>query len=322
MESFQPSGFDYVHKKDSAQALDRLRLYCPVAGTLCYHRGEGGEETKALGSRGSRAVLTGVAGGTFSGLTGVGGGAVMVPLLTGQLRLTQHRAHGTSLAIITFIAIAGVIGYWRAGNIDWGLALTLAPGAVAGVYIGARAMVKVPALQLRLLFAAFLFFVAFRQLVWNVSTESVQSGGTGLMIELAFGFAGGLLAGVLGVGGGAIFVPAIVIFGLAGAGNGDDLQKVAQGVSLVVIIFTGVFGTVTNMGQDTIDVDVVKAVTPPAVLTAFLAALFANNLDDDLLRRIYGLTALLLGLQITYTSIRAMAAGRPSEHAAPVEQRT
>jgi hypothetical protein len=163
--------------------------------------------------------------------------------------------------------------------------------------------VKVPAFQLRLLFAAFLFFVAFRQLVWDVSTESVQSGGTGLMIELAFGFAGGLLAGVLGVGGGAIFVPAIVIFGLADAGS-DDLQKVAQGVSLVVIIFTGVFGTVTNLGQDTIDLDVVKWVTPPAVATAFVASLFANTLDDDLLRRIYGLTALFLGLQIVYTSVR------------------
>ncbi|TAK61977.1 MAG: hypothetical protein EPO22_07900, partial [Dehalococcoidia bacterium] len=55
---------------------------------------------EASGSREVRSVLTGVAGGAFSGLTGVGGGAVMVPLLTGPLRLSQHRAHGTSLAII------------------------------------------------------------------------------------------------------------------------------------------------------------------------------------------------------------------------------
>jgi uncharacterized protein len=234
----------------------------------------------------------------------VGGGAVMVPLLTGQLKLTQHRAHGTSLAIIMFVAVAGVIGYWQAGNIDWRLVLTLSPGAILGVYVGAKTMVRVPALQLRLLFAGFLFFVAFRQLFWHFSAGAPRDGAEALAIELAFGFAGGVLAGVLGVGGGAIFVPAIVIFGLAG--DVDDPQKVAQGVSLVVIICTGVFGTVTNLRQDTIDTGVARYVIPPAVLAAFVAAIVANVLDDALLKRIYGLTALFLGTQIVYTTVRTL----------------
>jgi len=97
----------------------------------------------------------------------------MVPMLTGLLKLGQHRrqdksfvdfvAHGTSLAIIAFVAAAGVAGYWRAGNIDWRLVLALTPGAIAGVLVGARAMVKVPAMQLRLLFGVLLFVVAFRK---------------------------------------------------------------------------------------------------------------------------------------------------------------
>ena len=53
----------------------------------------------------------GVLGGTFSGLTGVGGGAVIVPLLTGRIGLSQHRAHGTSLAIIMFVAAVGALPY-------------------------------------------------------------------------------------------------------------------------------------------------------------------------------------------------------------------
>lgn len=231
----------------------------------------------------------------------------MVPLLTGQLGLTQHRAHATSLAIITFIAVAGVAGYWRAGNIDWGLAAALAPGAIVGVYVGARTMVRVPARQLRLLFAVFLFFVAFRQLVWHVSAGAAHSGAAGLAVELGFGFAGGVLAGVLGVGGGAIFVPAILIFGLATLAEGDDPQKVAQGVSLVVIISTGIFGTATNWRQNTIDLDVVKLVTPVAVVAAFVSSLLANEVDDELLRAVYGLTALFLGCQTMYTTLRARA---------------
>jgi uncharacterized membrane protein YfcA len=108
---------------------------------------------------------------------------------------------------------AGALPYWRAGNIDWRLVLALLPGALVGVLVGARAMVKVPALQLRLLFGAFLFFVAFRQLVWRLSAGAPTAGAEGLAIDLAFGFAGGVLAGMLGVGGGAIFVPTIIILG-------------------------------------------------------------------------------------------------------------
>ena len=230
----------------------------------------------------------------------------MVPLLTGPLRLSQHRAHGTSLAIIMFVAVSGVVGYARAGNIDWQLVSTLAPGAVLGVVAGAKAMVKVPAVQLRLLFGAFLFFVAFRQLVWHVSAGAAPGGAEGLAIEGALGFAGGALAGVLGVGGGAVYVPAIVIFGLAHVGAGEDPQKVAQGVSLVVIVATGALGTVTNMRQDTIDVRTVLWVMPAAAVAAFGASILANRMDVELLKTVFGLTVLAIACQVTYSSGRAL----------------
>jgi uncharacterized protein len=253
--------------------------------------------------RRAEAALIGALGGSFAGLTGVGGGAIMVPLLTGRLGLGQHRAHGTSLAVIMFVATIGVLPYWRAGNIDWRLAFTLIPGALVGVYLGARAMVKVPAMQLRLLFGVFLLFVAFRQLVWNFAAGSPTTGVEAVAVDLAFGFAGGVLAGALGVGGGAIFVPAIVILGLS---SGDDLQKVAQGVSLVVIVATAALGTATNLRQHTVDLSTVGLVAPAAVAAAFAAAFVANRIDADLLKRIYGGTALILGVETMYSAWRGM----------------
>jgi uncharacterized membrane protein YfcA len=274
----------------------------------------GGEGTKASGPRTKRgALVTGLAGGAFSGLTGVGGGAVMVPLLTGQLRLSQHRAHATSLAIILFVAIAGAAGYWRAGNIDWRLVAALTPTAMLGVFAGARTMTKVPALHLRLLFGAFLFFVAFRQLVWNVEAGASQAGSMGLLFDALFGFAGGALAGVLGVGGGAIFVPAIVILGLADIPAGEDPQKVAQGVSLVVIVATAAVGTATNWRQGVVDAPTVVRAAPVACAAALAASLIANALDASALRVIYGLTALALGALTVYTAIGRMRAGRRTE---------
>jgi uncharacterized protein len=171
-------------------------------------------------------------------------------------------------------------------------------------------------LQLRLLFGMFLFFVAFRQLAWNVSAGTPQAGVEGLALDMAFGFAGGMLAGVLGVGGGAIFVPAILIFGLADVGAHDEAQKMAQGVSLVVIVFTGAFGTITNMRQDMIDIEIARWVAPAAIIAAFAASLLANRLDGDVLKRIYGLTALVLGAGTVYSSVQGL---RRERRGAPME---
>lgn len=103
-----------------------------------------------------------MAGGFFSGLTGVGGGAVMVPLLTGLLKLPQHRAHGTSLAIVIFVGAAGMVAYWLAGNMDWGVVGWLAIGSTVGAYFGAAAMTHVPDRQLRFIFGVFLLATAVR----------------------------------------------------------------------------------------------------------------------------------------------------------------
>ncbi len=89
----------------------------------------------------------------------------MVPLLTGVRRLPQHLAHGTSLAIIAFVATAALTGYWLAGNVDWSLAIWIATGSVFGVYLGAVTMTRIPARSLRAIFGLFLFVVAIRMLI-------------------------------------------------------------------------------------------------------------------------------------------------------------
>lgn len=116
------------------------------------------------GQRTIRAAVTGVAGGTFGGLTGVGGGAIMVPLLTGLLKMPQHRAHGTSLAVIIFIAMAGAVPYIVAGDINWALVAGLGAGSVTAAVVGARVMTRVPELWLRRIFALFLLATAVRMM--------------------------------------------------------------------------------------------------------------------------------------------------------------
>lgn len=82
----------------------------------------------------------GFAGGLLSGLMGVGGGVVMVPLLVMAAGFSQHRAHATSLAAILPIATVAAVRFAAAGEVAFSTAALLAVGAVAGAQIGARIM--------------------------------------------------------------------------------------------------------------------------------------------------------------------------------------
>jgi uncharacterized protein len=87
-------------------------------------------------------VVVGLLAGLFSGLLGVGGGIVMVPLLVLLAGESQHEAHATSLAAILPIAVVGAATFAVAGEVDLRLAWLLAAGAVAGAPIGARLMAR------------------------------------------------------------------------------------------------------------------------------------------------------------------------------------
>jgi len=100
-------------------------------------------------------LLIGAAAGMLAGLTGVGGGVFLVPLMVGLLAMVQHQAHGTSLAVMFPIALVGAITYavhgYIPGQVDWGVIL--------GLVLGARLMMRVPAKQLRWIFGIFLMVV-------------------------------------------------------------------------------------------------------------------------------------------------------------------
>src|SRR5512147_635385 len=102
-------------------------------------------------------VVIGVLGGVASGLFGVGGGIVIVPALIYWAGFSQHRATGTSLAVLLPpIGLAATIEYYRHGNVDLHAAIVLAATMFAGAWIGAYVANRMSGPQLRLLFGVFL----------------------------------------------------------------------------------------------------------------------------------------------------------------------
>lgn len=112
------------------------------------------------------ALMVGLAAGLLSGLLGVGGGIVIVPLLVTVVGLSQHRAHATSLAAIIPIAAVGAAAFAVEGNIDYGVGALLALGTLAGAPLGARFMARAGEGPLKLMFG-FLMLVVAAQLLFT-----------------------------------------------------------------------------------------------------------------------------------------------------------
>ena len=107
-----------------------------------------------------KLVAIGFGGGVLSGLLGVGGGIVMVPLLVLWARYRQRDAHAVSLGAIIPISIAGIATYGAAGEVRYWDALGLAVGSIVGAQIGARLLARIDERLLKVLFGVFLVAVA------------------------------------------------------------------------------------------------------------------------------------------------------------------
>lgn len=105
-------------------------------------------------------AVIGTAAGVFSGLFGVGGGTVMVPLLILWLAYGEREATGTSLAAIVIIAAVAAGAQAAYGNVHWGDAALVGIPAVGGVLYGTWLQQRIPARTVSLLFAALLVVTA------------------------------------------------------------------------------------------------------------------------------------------------------------------
>lgn len=134
-----------------------------------------GRDGRAAGMSDTIAfVLIGVLGGIFAGLFGVGGGIILVPALIYWAGFSQHKATGTSLAVLLPpVGLAATIEYWRHGNVDVKAAVILAATMFVGSWVGATVANRMKGPHLRLLFGLFvtgmgLYLVknALRRLGW------------------------------------------------------------------------------------------------------------------------------------------------------------
>ena len=246
-----------------------------------------------------KAALVGLAAGFLSGLFGVGGGILLVPALVIILSLPQKLAHGTSLAAVLPIAISSLLGYTLEDKVDWPVAGLLAAGAIGGAVIGTNILHRLPQRVVGWAFAALLIATAIRLVVDN----SDAAGRADLSIASASalvvtGFLTGILAGLLGVGGGIVMVPAMVVgFGIPAA--------VAKGTSLAVIIPTSIMGTLRNRSNSNVDLRLAAVVGIAGVVSAYLASKISVGLAETTSNWLFALLLTAVALRMMWQFIRS-----------------
>ncbi|TPW72240.1 sulfite exporter TauE/SafE family protein [Schumannella sp. 10F1B-5-1] len=243
-------------------------------------------------------LAVGLIGGFLSGLFGVGGGIVMVPLLTTVLCFDQRRAAATSLAAIVPTAIAGTISYGIGGQVQLVGAALIGVGGIVGAQLGSRLLRRLPLGWLRWLFVALLAVVAVRTLL------EVPARGGELAITpfsalglIAVGLVMGIASGLFGIGGGILVVP--VLIALFGA---NDL--LAKGTSLAAMILTALSGTIANVRAHLVRPVDGLVVGVAAVAASFPGVALAFGLPPLVANLLFAVLVAVSAAQIVIAALR------------------
>jgi uncharacterized protein len=252
-------------------------------------------------------LMLGSGVGILAGLLGVGGGIVIVPLLTFAFSVQHfpasyvvHMALGTSLATIMFTSIASLRAHHFRQAVSWPVVRRISPGIIAGTFLGSWMAAHMTTGFLKIFFICFIYFVA-AQLILNVSPapgrQLPDKGG----LSLAGSFIGAV-SSLVGIGGGSMSVPFLQWCNLP--------FKTAIGTSAAIgfpIALSGTAGYIVNgLGIQGLPPASLGFVYLPALagiaaasfLTAPLGARMAHNLPIPRLKKIFALLLIATGTKM------------------------
>jgi hypothetical protein len=258
-----------------------------------------------------KSLLIGLVSGAFGGLVGLGGGVIMIPLMTRFYGLNQHLAHGTSLAALVFTGLSGAGTYYLNGTVDIGAAVLLAATAMFTASLGALFAHALPEWKLKAAFGVFLILVSGMLLLkpYYAQYSSTATGWAKVAILLASGVVSGFFAGLMGVGGGSIMVPAMVL--LVGFS-----QHLAQGTSLLAMVPAGASGAYTHWRLGNVATAIVPGLILGIIVGTYVGATLAHWLSEAALRVIFAAMLTWLGIRDIRKS-RSMRQARSDRPANP-----
>ncbi len=235
------------------------------------------------------AALIGLALGTLGG----GGSILTVPVLVYVLGFDPKLAIAMSLPVVGAAALVGVMSHWRAGNVRLQTAAIFGSVAMVGSYTGARASVWFSGRAQLLILGTVMVAAAVSMLRNATQDEPPENAPPHLALLLAVGLGVGILTGLIGIGGGFLIVPALVILGRVP-------MKAAVGTSLLVIALNSASGYLGHYGRELVPWGFVVRFTSVAVLGILAGTALVHHIPTRQLKRAFALLLAVIGALILW----------------------
>lgn len=255
-------------------------------------------------------ALLGALAGVMAGLLGIGGGALIVPVLVIVFELqkvdpniTMQAALGTSLATIVFTALSSVLAHQRRGAVNWAVFRQITPGIVIGGLVGAGIADHLASRTLHIMFVVFMFALALQMSRGTVATTA-RGRLPGIMGVTIAGTIIGTASAIFGIGGGSLSVPFMTWCSVPV--RQAIATSAAIGLPIALSSTTGYI--IAGFHDPRLPPWSVGYVVLPAflgiVVASTLAAPFgarlAHRLSEATLRRIFALFVTILGVRMLW----------------------
>jgi uncharacterized membrane protein YfcA len=257
-------------------------------------------------------LALGSVAGLVSGLFGLGGGTVIVPILLLVFaaqgippEISTHMAIATSLACISITSISSIYTHYQKGAVNWSLAQLFIPGMVLGTFIGTSFFVSLDGVALQLLFGVFLLAIGLQMTVYKaVESDAKLPSRTFLMSS---GATIGGISALFGVGGGMFTTPLLTHFGVK---IHQAIGVAAVGGFCVALPASIVYGvsdiSTTGLPESTLGYIFLPAwfgIIVTSAPFARLGAVLAHRANGNQLKKIFGVYLFLLGVRFVWINI-------------------
>jgi uncharacterized membrane protein YfcA len=238
--------------------------------------------------------LAGILAGTCGGLLGIGGGAVMLPIVRFGFDFEPAVAVGTTLVAVVFTAVSGTYQHWKLGHVDWKSVKYIAPAGIIGVILGSvlffsiKDYSEVIDLILGVIFIPIAVTMVFEGVFRKGKPEFLgnRMGGS-IAVKAGLGSSVGFLTGISGLGGGFILVPSFIYILRSPV-------RVAIGTSMASFLWFAVVGGVFKIAEGLCDIPAAVAMGLGAAGGAVIGAKLITHIKPSIVKLVFGLIFLYI----------------------------
>jgi uncharacterized protein len=239
-------------------------------------------------------------------IMGGGGSILTVPIFVYVMHFEPKTAIAMSLPVVGMTSLAGAVNHWRDGNFDLRAALSFGALAMIGAYAGARLAASVSGIVQLTLLGLVMIVSGTLMLRRPVTAKANQPGATAetslarMLLVAVIGLSVGVLTGVVGIGGGFLFVPALVLLARLP-------MKTAVGTSLLVIALNTAAGSLGYRGQVDVPWHIVAVFTAIAIVGILVGTRIVRHVSQLALRRAFAYFLFAMAAFILYQNRAVLA---------------